>query len=129
MNSNRSVMAHFTPLLSQTISFVQPGPITTRALPFTLVATASSGLPVALALDSGPAALTGNVVAPAGTPGEVEITATQPGNAAYLPAQPVLISFAIGPPPPGVLLTDDSAETKRTDKTTRTTSFRSGPED
>jgi|CZKI01.1.fsa_nt_gi hypothetical protein len=129
MNSNKSVMAHFTPLLSQTISFVPPGSVTTRALPFTLVATASSGLPVALALDSGPVALAGSVVTPSGSPGEVAITATQPGNAAYLPAQPVVIVFAIGSPPPGVLLTDDSAETKRTDKTTRTTSFRSGPAD
>jgi len=127
MNSNKSVIAHFTALLPQTISFVPPGPVTTRTLPFPLVATASSGLPVALALDSGPVALAGAVVTPAGAPGEVTITATQPGNAVYLPARPVVISFAIGSPPPGVLLADDSALTKRTDKATRTTSFRCGP--
>jgi plastocyanin len=127
MNSNKAVMAHFTALLPQTISFVPPGSVTTHATPFALVATASSGLPVAFALNSGPVTLAGGVVAPAGAPGQVTITATQPGNAVYLPAQPVVISFAIGSPPPGVLLADDSAATKRTDKTTRTTSFRCGP--
>ncbi|HXQ81006.1 MAG TPA: hypothetical protein VN775_06830 [Opitutaceae bacterium] len=127
MNSNKAVMAHFTALLPQTITFVPPGPVTTRTPPFALLATASSGLPVAFALNSGPVRLAGGVVTPAGAPGEVTITATQPGNAEYLPAQPVVISFAIGSPPPGVLLADDSASTKRTDKTTRTTSFRCGP--
>jgi hypothetical protein len=34
---------------------------------------------------------------------------------------------ASGLPPSGVLLSDDSAATKRTDRETRTTSFRSGP--
>ncbi|HMD60207.1 MAG TPA: hypothetical protein VKG78_02185 [Opitutaceae bacterium] len=129
MSSNKAVMAHFTSLLPQTISFTAPGPVTTRALPFALLASASSGLPVAFALNSGPAALVNGIVTPAGSPGEVTVTATQTGNAVYLPAQPVSVSFAIGLPPPGVLLTDDSAATKRTDRMTRTTSFRSGPAD
>ena len=127
MSSNKSVMAHFTALLPQTISFGPPGTVTTRSLPFALVATASSGLPVSLALDSGPVSLSGAVATPTGSAGEVTVTATQAGNAAYLPAQPVAISFAIGQPPSGVLLTDDSASTRRTDRTTRTTSFRCGP--
>ncbi len=127
MNSNKSLMAHFAPLLSQTISFVPPSAVSTLTPAFTLVATSSSGLPVSLALDSGPATLAAGVVAPTGTIGEVTLTATQPGNAQYLPAQPVVITFAVGPPPPGVLFSDDSAATKRTDRETRTTSFRSGP--
>jgi len=127
MNSNKSIMAHFSPLLAQTISFVPPGVVSTRSPAFALTVTSSSGLPVSLALDSGPATLMGGTVAPTGTTGEVTITATQPGNAQYLPAPAVVIAFAIGMPPPGVLLSDDSAATKRTDKETHTTSFRSGP--
>lgn len=127
MDSNKSLMAHFAALLPQTISFAPPGPVTTRSLPFPLVATASSGLPVSFALDSGPVALDRGVVTVSGSPGEVTVTATQPGNAAYLAAQPVVVSFAIGPPPPGVVLADDSASTKRSDKETRTTFFRCGP--
>jgi hypothetical protein len=127
MNSNKSIQANFAPLLPQTISFVPPGAVSTRTPPFAIVATASSGLPVTLALDSGPVALAANVVTPKGTVGEVSLTATQAGNSQYLPAAPVTISFAIGLPPPGVLLLDDSAATKRTDKETRTTSFRCGP--
>lgn len=125
MSANRSVMAHFSALLPQTISFTPPGAVSTRTPPFALAVTSSSGLPVSLALDSGPATLAGNAVTPSGTTGEVTITATQPGNAQYLPAQPVVISFAIGPPPPGVILRDDSAATKKSDKDTRATSFTS----
>jgi plastocyanin len=126
MNSNKSVMAHFVPLLSQTISFVPPGAVSTLSPAFALTVTSSSGLPVSLALDSGPATLSAYVVSPTGAPGQVTLTATQPGNAQYLPAQPVVISFAVGPPPPGMLLLDDSAATKRSDRATRTTSFISG---
>jgi uncharacterized repeat protein (TIGR02543 family) len=125
MSANRSLMAHFSPLLAQTISYAPPGAISTRTPAFALAVTASSGLPVSLALDSGPATLAGNVVTPSGSTGEVTVTATQPGNAQYLPAQPVIITFAIGPPPPGVILTDDSAATKKSDKDTRATSFTS----
>jgi len=126
MSGNRSVMAHFSPLLTQTITYAPPGAVSTRSPAFALGVTASSGLPVSLALDSGPATLAGNVVTPTGTAGEVTITATQPGNAQYLPAPPVVIAFAIGPPPPGVILRDDSAATKKSDKDTPVTSFTSG---
>jgi plastocyanin len=125
MSANKSVMAHFTALLPQSISYTPPGAVSTRSPAFALAATSSSGLPVSLALGSGPAKLEGNVVTPSGATGQVTITATQPGNAQYLPAQPVVITFAIGPPPPGVILSDDSAATKRSDKDTRATSFTS----
>ncbi len=126
MSSSLSVTANFAPLLPQTISFVPPQSVSTRTPPFTLVATSSSGLPVLLTLDSGPVALAANVVAPTGSQGTAVLTATQPGNAEYLPAPPVLISFPVGAPPPGVLLRDDSAATKRSDKDTPVTSLRSG---
>jgi hypothetical protein len=127
MSSNRSIVAHFSPLLSQVISFVQPQTVTTHAPAFSISASASSGLPVLLTLNSGPVSLAGNVATPTGTTGEVAMTATQSGNAQYLPAQPVVIAFAVGLPPSGVLLEDDSSGTKRSDKTTRTTSYTSGP--
>ena len=128
MSSNKALLAHFAPLLPQTISFVPPGAVTTFTPAFTLLVTSSSGLPVSLALDSGPATLAASLVTPTGAAGEVTLTATQAGNAQYLPAQPLVISFPIGLPPPGVFLSDDSAATKRTDRETRTTSFRSGPD-
>jgi hypothetical protein len=83
---------------------------------------------VTLALTSGPASLAADVVTPEGTTGQVTITASQPGNSQYLPAQPVVISFPIGSPPVGVILADDSPATKKSDKATRTTSYTSGPE-
>jgi hypothetical protein len=127
MNSNKSVTANFASLLPQTITFAAPGTVTTRTPPLVLLATASSGLPVTLVLDSGPASLAGSVLTPSGATGQVTLTATQSGNAEYLPAPPATVSFPIGSPPAGVLLTDDSATTKRSDKYTRTTSYRSGP--
>jgi hypothetical protein len=127
MNSSKSIMAHFTALLTQAITFVQPVNLTTHSAAFGLSVTASSGLPVSLALTSGPVSLAGNVVTPIGAAGEVALTATQAGNAQYLPAPPVVITFAVGPPPPGVILSDDSPTTKRSDKATRTTSYTSVP--
>jgi hypothetical protein len=103
------------------------GAVSTRTAALTLSVTASSGLPVSLTLDSGPASLSNGVVTPTGALGEVTLTATQAGNALYLPAPPVSISFAIGMPPAGAILQDDSSATKRGDKQTRTTSYRSGP--
>jgi uncharacterized repeat protein (TIGR02543 family) len=125
MGANKSVTANFTALLPQTISFAAPGAVTVKSPPLTLSATASSGLPVRIALASGPASLSGNVLTLAGTTGQVTLTATQAGNSQYLPAQPVTVSFQVGPAPAGVILSDDSPATKRTDRFTRNTSFRS----
>jgi len=126
MNANKSVMAHFSALLSQSITFVPPGSVSIRTPPFTLLVSSSSGLPVSLALDAGPVALAGFVVTPSGMPGQVTLTATQTGNDQYLPAQPVVVSFAVGPAPPGVLLADDSSATKKSDKATAVTSLTGG---
>jgi Divergent InlB B-repeat domain len=128
MSSNKSVTANFAAMLPQTITFLPPGNVTTRSPPLTLLATASSGLPVLVALISGPASLAGNVLTPAGTTGQLTLTATQPGNAQYLAAPPVTLSFPVGAPPAGVILSDDAAVTMRSDRFTRTTSFRSGPD-
>jgi hypothetical protein len=123
MNANKSVVASFVALLPQTISFAAPVNVTLRSPPLTLSATASSGLPVQIALTSGPASLAGRVLTLAGATGQVTLVATQPGSAQYLPAQPVVASFAVGPASAGVVLSDDSPATKRTDRLTRNTSF------
>jgi uncharacterized repeat protein (TIGR02543 family) len=125
MNANKSVVAHFTPLLTQSIEYTPPGNVTIRTPPFIVTVTSTSGLPVSLVLNSGPATLSGDTVTSTGTPGEVSVTATQPGNGVYLAALPVVITFAIGPPLPGVIMADDAAATKRSDRVTRATSFTS----
>ncbi len=79
----------------QTITFAALADRTTTAAPFTLSATASSGLPVAFELVSGPASLAGATVTLAGTPGIVVLRATQSGSAAFNAAPPVERSLAI----------------------------------
>ncbi len=79
---------------SQTITFPPiPNHLVTDA-PFTLAATASSGLPVTYAVTSGPATVSGSTVTLTGT-GTVVIQATQPGNTTYAPALPVSQSFLV----------------------------------
>ena len=125
MDANKSLVAHFTALLAQWITFIPPGTVTTRTPPLSLSVSATSGLPVSLVLTSGPATLAGNVVTPTGGQGEVTLTASQGGNGQFLAAQPVVISFPIGPPSPGVLFSDDSSASKKSDKDTKTTSYTS----
>jgi hypothetical protein len=127
MSSNKSLTANFVALLPQTISLVAPSAVTTRSAPFTLSAASSSGLPVALALLSGPASLLGTTLTPTGAVGVVTLTATQQGDSQYLPAPPVVLSFPIGLPPPGVIFADDASATRRSDRKTRTTSYTSTP--
>jgi uncharacterized repeat protein (TIGR02543 family) len=127
MSSSKSVTANFAALLPQTISFAAPTNVSVKSPPLAVSATASSGLPVQIALISGPASLAAGVLTLAGTTGQVSLMATQPGNAQYLPAPPVTVSFPIGPAPAGVILTDDSPATKRSDRFTRMTSFTSNP--
>jgi sugar lactone lactonase YvrE len=62
--------------------------------PFTLSATASSGLAVSFAVTSGPATIAGNTVTLTGV-GTVVIQATQAGNTTYAAATPVSQSFTV----------------------------------
>jgi sugar lactone lactonase YvrE len=62
--------------------------------PFAVAATASSGLPVTIAVQSGPATISGNIVTITGA-GAVVLVATQPGNTDYSAAAPVTESFQI----------------------------------
>jgi hypothetical protein len=70
--------------LSQTVTFTPVGNQTVGT-PLQLVATASSGLPVTFAVNSGPASITSGQ-ANFSAAGTVTITATQSGNSQYAPA-------------------------------------------
>ena len=79
--------------LAQTIIFIQPSNVQFGAAPFTLAASATSGLPVTFSV-AGPASLSGNTVMNFGA-GAVTITASQAGNATYDPAPNVSQSFVV----------------------------------
>jgi hypothetical protein len=65
-----------------------------NAAPFVLSGTASSGLPVAFSIVSGPAVLNSNVVTLTGA-GAVTVRASQPGNSNYTAAASVDRSFVV----------------------------------
>jgi hypothetical protein len=79
---------------SQTITFPPVADRVYGAAPFTLTATASSGLPVTFSLDSGPVSLADDLVTITGA-GSVTVRASQAGNASYAPAPDVVRTFAI----------------------------------
>jgi glucose/arabinose dehydrogenase len=78
----------------QTITFSAISNKIANDAPFTLEATASSGLQVLFEVVSGPATLDGNTVTLTG-PGTVRISASQPGNENYLPATAVERDFTV----------------------------------
>jgi hypothetical protein len=79
----------------QAISFPQIADHLTTDNPFNIEASATSGLPVIFEVMSGPATIVGNTITLAGTPGEVSIKATQPGNGTFNAAQPVINKFMV----------------------------------
>lgn len=79
---------------TQAISFGTLDVKTTLDLPFPVSASASSGLPVGFAVQSGPASINGNTVTITGA-GTVTVVASQQGNSNYLPALSVTQSFAV----------------------------------
>jgi hypothetical protein len=83
--------------IPQTITFGTLSQQEFGDVPFPLNATASSGLPVSLEILSGPATLSGNIVALAGW-GTVTVSASQPGNGTYSAAPNVVQSFFVVPP-------------------------------
>lgn len=66
--------------------------------PFTVPASSSSGLPVALTVLSGPATISSNLLTLTGA-GTVTLQASQTGNANYLPAASVDQTFQVMPAP------------------------------
>ncbi|MDQ8180994.1 malectin domain-containing carbohydrate-binding protein [Pelagicoccus sp. SDUM812005] len=79
---------------SQSISIHAISSKTYGDAPFEVNATASSGLPVAFAVVSGPAEISGNTVTLTGA-GNVTVEATQAGDANYLPAEAQQASFEV----------------------------------
>lgn len=85
---------------AQTISF---GPLANHLstdAPFTLSATATSGLPVSFTVVSGPATVSGSTVTLTGAAGTVVIAASQAGNGNFQVAPGVNQSFTVTVPPP-----------------------------
>jgi hypothetical protein len=79
------------------------------AAPFSLSATASSGLPVSFSVISGPATVTNSTLTITGT-GTVTVEAAQMGDDTWNPAPPVDQAFAVGPAPL-VVTAQDAART------------------
>ena len=88
--------------IAQSISLAGSGDRQSDSEPFVLPAVASSGLPVSLAIISGPALLTGNTLTLTGGVGMVSIRATQPGNGIYAAAPDVATSFRVKAAPVNV---------------------------
>jgi hypothetical protein len=78
----------------QAITFVPLGDKTFGDPPFTLSATASSGLDVSFSIVSGPATISGNTVTLTGV-GQVVVQANQAGDLNYLSALPVENAFQV----------------------------------
>ena len=72
---------------------------------FALAASASSGLPVSLAVTAGRATLAGDTLTLTGA-GTVQVTATQAGSAEFQPADPVVRSFAVAKASAALALSD-----------------------
>ncbi len=82
----------------QTINFFPISDKLTTTIPFSISASATSGLPVTLRVASGPASMSGNTISLNGTTGIVVIEASQNGNEAYKPAESVRQSFVVSEP-------------------------------
>jgi large repetitive protein len=79
---------------TQTIAFTPPAsPVTYGVAPITLVASASSQLPVSFAV-TGPVTVNGSILTITGA-GTVGITASQTGNPTYAAATPVMRSLTV----------------------------------
>ncbi|WP_210488995.1 carbohydrate-binding protein [Rufibacter aurantiacus] len=83
-----------TGLKTQTITFPAIGSKVFGTVPFSLQATASSGLTVSFKVVSGPATLSGTTLTLTGT-GTVTVQALQGGNTSYSSATPVSQSFTV----------------------------------
>jgi hypothetical protein len=79
----------------QTIAFTQPANVILGAPPITLVAAATSGLPVNFTSTTPSVCSLSGAVATLATSGTCSITAAQPGNATYFAASPVVLSFTV----------------------------------
>ncbi len=84
--------------LSQIISFDSIPDKLPTDIPFTISASASSGLEVAFDIVSGPATINGNVITLTGVEGVVTVRATQAGNDSFEVADTVIRTFNVAVP-------------------------------
>jgi hypothetical protein len=91
------------PRLAQTIDF--PQPTTPLDAPVELIGSASSGLPMIFEIVSGPALIHGSILIPTGN-GSGVVRASQVGDGAFLPAQPVERTILIAAQPSRPLALD-----------------------
>lgn len=80
---------------NQVIDFGQLPNVFNNALPFSLAATASSGLPVSFTIKSGPATVLNTLLSLTGELGVVIVEGQQFGNDNYHPAEPLTRSFSV----------------------------------
>jgi hypothetical protein len=80
--------------LPQTIGFASPGSRTFGESPFALTASASSGLPVTFAASGGCSVAAGTLTLLGAA--ECTVTASQAGDATFLPADDVVQTFSVG---------------------------------
>jgi len=80
---------------NQTINFASLADKQVTDGPFTISATASSGLPVTFTVTNGPATISGNTITLNGMAGAVTVRATQVGNGNWNAALPVFQSFTV----------------------------------
>lgn len=92
---------------SQTITFATLADRTVGDAPFLLTATATSGLAVTFTA-SGPCQVEGAAVTVTAA-GTCSITATQPGDSQWAPAEPVTRTFEVSEPPAGEEIDDRTA--------------------
>jgi hypothetical protein len=91
-----TVIIQGTGMAAQTITFTGlPATATFGAVPYTLNATASSGLPVSYTV-TGPATISGSTLTITGV-GTVVVTASQAGDATYNAATPVSLTVVVSP--------------------------------
>ena len=80
---------------AQTIDFGVLPDRPVDSAPFDIAASASSGLPVAFEIVSGPGSISGATITLTGSLGTIVVRATQAGNGSWFPAPPVERSFAV----------------------------------
>jgi hypothetical protein len=96
----------------QEIAFAEIPSHSAADAPFAVAATATSGLPVALRVVSGPAVLDQGKLRLTGVPGLVIVRASQAGNAEFQPARDAERAFTVRPRPsaPGFTSQPDSVD-------------------
>ncbi len=90
---------------AQTIQLTSPGDKVFGDADFTVYASASSGLPVALTVVEGSVSIAGHTVSILGA-GAVRIRASQAGNDQYRPAPDVEVAFTVRPAAASIALVD-----------------------